>query len=99
MMRVVASRGSKDILYGEPPFGWKLSKDRSRLVLDGNEQRILAVVRHMYFVKRLPMRDIVAELREMGIVNRRGKPFGLSRVFEIVHDKGKPPKEIAAKKR
>src|SRR5258708_32185242 len=99
MMRVVAPRGSKDILYGEPPVGWRLSKDRSKLVMNGDEQRIIAVVRHMYFVKRLPMRDVVAELREMGIVNRRGKPFGLSRVFEMVHDKAKTPKEIDAKKR
>jgi hypothetical protein len=31
------------------------------------------------------MRDIVQRLDEMGVVNRRGKPFGVSRVWEMVH--------------
>ncbi len=75
----------KDILYGEPPFGWRLSRDRSKLVRDPEEQRVVATVRHMYFVSRLPMREIVAHLAAAGIVNRRGRPFGLSRIFEIVH--------------
>jgi hypothetical protein len=47
----------------------------------------------MYLVERIPMRDIVTRLREMGIVNRRGKPFGLSSVFEMIHRGRKPPRE------
>jgi hypothetical protein len=93
MRRVIAPKGARDILYGETPFGWRLSRDRSKLVLDGNEQRILSVVRHMYFAERIPMREIVARLREMGIVNRRGRFFGLSSVFEMVHRGRKPPTE------
>src|SRR5580704_15522717 len=59
MRRVVVSQGSRDILYGETPYGWRLSRDRSKLVIDGDEQRVLAVVRHMYFVERIPMRSVV----------------------------------------
>jgi hypothetical protein len=92
MRRVIAPRGARDILYGETPFGWRLSRDRSKLVLDGDEQRIIGVVRHMYFVQRVPMREIVARLRDMGVVNRRGRPFGLSSVFEMIHrGRGQPP--------
>jgi hypothetical protein len=93
MRRVIAPRGARDILYGETPFGWRLSRDRSKLVLDGDEQRILSVVRHMYFAERVPMREIVMRLREMGIVNRRGRPFGLSSVFEMIHRGRKQPPE------
>ena len=93
MRRVIAPKGTRDILYGETPFGWRLSRDRSKLVLDGSEQRILSVVRHMYFVERIPMREIVARLREMGIVNRRGRSFGLSSVFEMIHRGRKQPTE------
>ena len=93
MRRVIAPRGAKDILYGETPFGWKLSRDRSKLVMDGSEQRILAVVRHMYVADRVPMREIVTRLREMGIVNRRGRSFGLSSVFEMIHRGRKQPAE------
>jgi hypothetical protein len=90
MMRVEAPSGSKDILYGQPPYGWKLSKDRSKLVKDPEEQRIIAMVRHMYFSRRLPMRAIVEEMRGTGVVNRRGNAFPLSRVCEILHTEGKP---------
>jgi hypothetical protein len=93
MRRVLAPKGARDILYGETPFGWKLSRDRSKLVLDGSEQRILSVVRHMYFAERVPMREIVTRLREMGIVNRRGRSFGLSSVFEMIHRGKKQPPE------
>ena len=59
MRRVKAPSGARDILYGETPYGWRLSADRSKLILDSDEQRLLAVVRHMYFIERVPMRQIV----------------------------------------
>jgi hypothetical protein len=93
MRRVAAPEGARDILYGEAPFGWRLSKDRSRLVEDKEEQRVIAVVRHMYFSLRLPMRDIVQLLEETGVKNRRGHAFGLSRIFEIIHGKSAKPAE------
>jgi hypothetical protein len=93
MRRVAAPSGARDILYGEAPFGWRLSRDRSRLVQDKDEQRVIAVVRHMYFSLRLPMREIVQLLEETGVKNRRGKAFGLSRVFEMVHSTKKKPAE------
>ena|SRR5579859_5355316 len=95
MHRVVAPHGAKDILYGATPFGWRLSKDRSRLIEDREEQRVISVVRHMYFVGRVPMREIVKRLKEMGVTNRRGHPFPLSRVFEIVHSTETRPPEAS----
>jgi hypothetical protein len=76
-------------LRGETPYGWRISNNRSKLVVDDSEQRVIAVIRHMYFGQKLPMRGIVDELRRMGVVNRRGTPFGLSRIFEIVHSLGR----------
>jgi hypothetical protein len=99
MHRVVAPRGAKDILYGQTPFGWRLSKDRSKLVQDRQEQRVISVVRHMYFIGRVPMREIVKRLKEMGVVNRRGHPFPLSRVFEIVHSTNRRPREATPRRR
>jgi hypothetical protein len=93
MMRVAAPAGSKDVIYGQPPFGWKLSKDRSKLVRNSEEQRIIAMVRHMFFIRRLTMREIVSELQELGVTNRRGNAFPLSRVCEILHMDRKPPRE------
>jgi hypothetical protein len=93
-MRLVAlPSGQRPILYGETPFGWRLNEDRSRLVMDEDEQRLLSVVRHMYLVERLPMRGVVDRLRKMGIRNRRGRPFGLSGVWEMIHRRNEPPPE------
>jgi hypothetical protein len=99
MRRVVAPKGTPDILFGEAPYGWRLSRDRSKLIKDRDEQRVLAVVRHMYFVERVPMRTIVVRLDEMSVVSRRGRPFGLSSVFEMVHrGKERPPEADGAKR-
>jgi hypothetical protein len=47
----------------------------------------------MYLVERLPMRGIVDRLRKMGVVNRRGRPFGLSGVWEMIHRRQDKPTE------
>ena len=91
--------GTRPILYGETPFGWRLSADRSRLIIDKDEQRLLAVVRHMYFAERINMRQIVQRLAEMGVVNRRGRPFSLSAVWTIIHERRRRPREAAARGR
>ncbi|MGH7297622.1 MAG: hypothetical protein ACRELB_21975 [Polyangiaceae bacterium] len=97
MRRVNLPGGNhSDILYGETPFGWRLNPDRSNLVADPEEQRLLSVVRHLYLAERLPMRTIVERLRKMGIVNRRGRPFGLSGVWEMIHRRKERPAEAKA---
>jgi hypothetical protein len=96
-MRKVKIPGAKPILFGEAPFGWKLNAERSELVLDTDEQRVLSVVRHLYTIDRLPMRGIVDRLKKMNIVNRRGRPFGLSGVWEMIHKRSETPAEAAGR--
>ncbi len=96
-MRQAKSGGA---LYGEAPFGWTVAGgNRSQLVRDPVEQRIIAIVRHMHLVQREPLRAVVERLREMGIRNRRGQSFSLSRVWEMVHDAGQPARVEAARGR
>lgn len=92
-MRTVNLTGAKPILYGEAPYGWKLTPDRSNLTKDAEEQRVLSVVRHLYLADRLAMREIVARLAKMGIKNRRGRSFGLSGVWEMIHKRNEAPPE------
>ncbi len=98
-MRQGRSTRARGTLYGEAPFGWRVSGDRMQLEPDAREQRLIAVVRHMYLAERVPMREIVSRLQEMGIMNRRGQPFGLSRVWEMVHRGHEPPPEARSKPR
>jgi hypothetical protein len=99
MRRVKAIPGYRDILFGETPYGWRLSPDRSKLVVEPEEQRLLAVVRHMYFIERIPMREIVDRLRRMQVVNRRGRAFGLTGVWEMIHRRKETPPEASGRKR
>ena len=49
----------------------------------GEQQRIIALARHMRASGR-SIRQIAAELRSLGAVNRRGRPLSVSYVFHIV---------------
>jgi hypothetical protein len=95
------SPGALDVLHGMTPYGYRRSADRKRLVVERREQRILALVRHMHVVERWTIRDIVRYLRENGVVNRRGKPFSVSRVWEMIHGPtlDEPPPEARTKGR
>jgi hypothetical protein len=97
--RVVAPPGSKDIVYGHPPYGWRVSKDRSRFVKDRYEQRVITTIRHMHEARGMTIRAIHAELKEMGIVNRRGRPFPYPSVREIVHGTKTPPPDMLVARR
>jgi hypothetical protein len=66
---------------------------RSKLELDPDDERLVAVVRHMHLVRRFPMRGIVAELEAMGLVDSRGRPFPLSLVWTIVYSM-QPPRAV-----
>jgi hypothetical protein len=83
-MRLGRSPGGRRVLFGEVPWGFRLSRDRSHLVENSREQTITAVVRHMR-LRGFTLQKIVAELRRIGATGRLGRPIGLTRVFEIVH--------------
>jgi hypothetical protein len=53
------------------------------IVVDEDEQRLVALVRHMHATGR-SMKDIVTELRIMGVVNREGEPLRLLHVWGIL---------------
>ena len=53
------------------------------IVVDEDEQRLVALVRHMHATGRT-MHEIVTELRVMGVVNRAGEPLRLVHVWGIL---------------
>ena len=54
-----------------------------RIVVDEQEKRLVALVRHMH-ASGLSMRKIVNELRVLGVVNRAGEPLRLLHVWGIL---------------
>jgi hypothetical protein len=63
----------------------------SRFQLDPESERLRAVVRHLHFFGGLSIREIVGELRAMGLVDRRGQPFPMSRVWTILRARQSAP--------
>jgi hypothetical protein len=58
-----------------------------RIVIHENEQRLIALVRHMY-ATGLTMRQIVSELRGLGVVDPTGKPLRLVHIWGILRTGG-----------
>jgi hypothetical protein len=84
MRRGWSADRSQRVLFGEVPWGYRLNADRTGLVRDSKEQAVLAIVRYMRRRGRT-LRQIVAELRGLGVVGRRGAPIGPTRVFQMIH--------------
>jgi len=78
----LASR--RETLFGEAPYGWRLSARRDRLVRDNGEQRVIAMVRLMY-AEGMTIRDIVDLLDERGVLTRRGRAFSVAGVHRMLH--------------
>jgi hypothetical protein len=57
-----------------------------RIVVEEDEKRLVAIVRHMHASGR-SMREIVTELRIMGVVDHAGKPLRLVHVWGILRGK------------
>jgi hypothetical protein len=60
-----------------------------RIVIDEREQRLVALVRHMH-TTGLSMKQIVTELRAMGVVRTDGKPMRLLHVWAVLRSKPRP---------
>jgi len=80
----VRSRKSPGLYAGQSPWGMRIAADGVTLEVDEHEQNVIAVVQKMRS-NGYKLRQIVASLKELGVVGRRGKPIGMTRVFEIIH--------------
>ena len=72
-------------LGGEPPYGWKVvgSGRASTLVEAEDEQEVVRLVLRFHAEETRPYR-IVQALRARGLVNRRGGPFWVPQVQNII---------------
>jgi hypothetical protein len=61
-----------------------------RIVVDAQGPRLVALVRHMHASGRA-MRDIVAELHWMGVVNDAGHPMRLVHIWAILRTRRPTP--------
>ena len=73
----------------------RIAADGVTLELDEHEQNVIAAIRHIRS-NGYKLRQIVASLKELGVVGRTGKPIGMTRTFEIIHGGRKKSEETGA---
>jgi hypothetical protein len=79
--------GRRARLFGEVPWGYRLSEDRTRLMVDEREQRISAIVRHAR-CEGMQLAEIANLLNECGVRNRRGQTYTAARVHDLLSRAG-----------
>jgi hypothetical protein len=82
-VRAIRARHDATRWAGQSPWGWRIAANGD-LERDEEEERVVAVVRHMR-ANGHKIREIVSFLADLGVVGRRGKPIGTTRVFEMIH--------------
>lgn len=92
---VKKARGER---VGTIPFGYRLAEDGIHLEEDPIEQSTIALVLELREARHT-FRAIVTELRERGVVARRGHPLGLSQVARILEARRGPPSSRRARRR
>ena len=88
LLRLHAVRGEKvaaerAATWGRVPWGYRLSADGMSLEPNLAERAVVAIARHMR-LRGLKLREIADELRRQGVVNRNGRAFGITRVYELL---------------
>jgi hypothetical protein len=71
--------------FGQVAWGFRRSADETRVVRDAREQRVLAIAAHMR-ANGFTLREITEELARHDLRSRRGRPIGVTRVYEMLRD-------------
>jgi hypothetical protein len=71
--------------WGRSPWGYRLSPDGLHLEPYEPEQAVLFVVRDLR-LRGFKLREIVDELKELGIVGRMGKPLGIAQIYKLLDE-------------
>jgi len=69
---------------GTVPIGWRLGDDGQTLVPDFDERALVARVRRMQLVERIPVRTIAKLLADEGVTTRSGAPMSRSCVNYLI---------------
>ncbi|MGH7437382.1 MAG: hypothetical protein ACRENE_17020 [Polyangiaceae bacterium] len=100
LVELQAMRGEKRAAeraatWGRVPWGYRLSADGMSLEPNLAERAVAAVARHMR-LRGLKLREIADELRRLGVRNRNGRPFGITRIYELLDQgEGSRPSVLA----
>ncbi|MDF2635534.1 MAG: Resolvase protein [Pelosinus sp.] len=75
---------SGKLVFNDKAFGYDYDEVNSMYMINETEANIIRLMYSLCADKHYSLRDIMLELRSMGIMNRKGKPFVLSNIHRIL---------------
>lgn len=75
---------SGKLVFNDKAFGYNYDEENSMYIINEAEAKIIRLMYDLCADKHYSLRDIMIELRSMGISNRRNKPFTLSNIHRII---------------
>lgn len=75
---------SGKLVFNDKAFGYNYDEENSMYIINEAEAKIIRLMYDLCADKHYSLRDIMMELRSMGITNRRNKPFTLSNIHRII---------------
>jgi site-specific DNA recombinase len=75
---------SGKLVFNDKAFGYNYDEENSMYVINEAEAEIIRLMYNLCTDKHYSLRDIMMELRSMGITNRKNKPFTLSNIHRII---------------
>lgn len=70
---------------GPTPFGYRVAEDKS-LILDEEEAETVRTIFDLAVSPEASITNLVEDLRDRGVVNRRGRPFSRTHLGELLRD-------------
>jgi site-specific DNA recombinase len=75
---------SGKLVFNDKAFGYNYDEENSMYIINETEAEIIRLIYSLCADKHYSLRDIMIELRSMGITNRKSKPFTLSNIHRII---------------
>lgn len=75
---------SGKLVFNDKPFGYDYDGKNSMYLINETEANIIKLIYSLCADKHYSLRDIILELKSMGIMNRKSKPFALSNIHRIL---------------
>jgi site-specific DNA recombinase len=75
---------SGKLVFNDKAFGYNYDEENSMYIINETEAEIIRLMYSLCADKHYSLRDIMIELRSMGITNRKNKPFTLSNIHRII---------------
>lgn len=71
-------------LFGKEPFGYSCDREASKYIINEQEAETVRLIFRLYIDNMCGVQHLHSQLRNMGIVTRSGKPFGISVLQRIL---------------